>query len=121
LADRPCEQPLRKLGDVWRRQVRWARLRRITFSTYYFLEVFSGTVAPVLASVATVQILDWPVALILLIWYVAEAALMCATRWHFLAMSLLACIGRDLAQPTIWIAGLVGTGFVWRGNVMTLA
>jgi ceramide glucosyltransferase len=41
LADRPFKQPLgsRTAGEVWRRQLRWARLRRKLF---FAVEIFAG-------------------------------------------------------------------------------
>jgi ceramide glucosyltransferase len=125
LADRPCEQPLgrRSLADMWRRQVRWARLRRTTFPAYYALETLSGIVAPALAWLVAAELLDWPMELALLVplvWYGVEAALVRLAGWHWRAVSPLAWMARDLALPAIWIAGLAGTGFVWRGNAMAL-
>src|ERR1700720_1462867 len=37
LVDTPFQQPLgwRSFAEVWRRQVRWARLRRVTFPLYF--------------------------------------------------------------------------------------
>ena len=53
LVDAPFEQPLgeRERGDVWDRQVRWARLRRDSFRAFYCLEIASGAVLPLLAVV----------------------------------------------------------------------
>lgn len=44
-------QPLgrRSLSQVWHRQLRWARLRRATFPACFALEIFSGSLLPLLA------------------------------------------------------------------------
>ncbi len=50
LVDMPFEQPLgaRKALDIWSRQVRWARLRRVTFPAYFAPELASGALLPLL-------------------------------------------------------------------------
>jgi ceramide glucosyltransferase len=54
LVDGPFGQPLglRTLKEVWRRQVRWARLRRVTFKSLFALEILS-TSLPLLVAAAT--------------------------------------------------------------------
>jgi len=44
LVDAPFEQPLghRSAAEVWRRQVRWARLRRTSFKTYFMPEILAA-------------------------------------------------------------------------------
>ena len=44
----PFEQPLgyRAAGEVWGRQLRWARLRQASFRRYYALEIMAGGVWP---------------------------------------------------------------------------
>ena len=44
----PFPQPLgfRSLAEVWRRQLRWARLRRATFKLYFIPELFAGGFFP---------------------------------------------------------------------------
>src|SRR5688572_16275471 len=53
LVDAPFQQPLgeRGRGDVWDRQVRWARLRRDSFTSFYCLEAASGAVLPLIAAI----------------------------------------------------------------------
>ena len=54
LVDGPFEQPLgrRSFKEVWRRQTRWARLRRAGFPLFFMPEIFGGAVLP-LAAAAT--------------------------------------------------------------------
>ena len=46
----PFEQPLgrRTLGEIWSRQARWARLRRVTFPLFFAPEILTGAVVPLL-------------------------------------------------------------------------
>ena len=52
LVDGPFGQPLgvRTLKEVWRRQVRWARLRRVTFKSLFALEILSTSLPLLLAA-----------------------------------------------------------------------
>ena len=47
----PFEQPLgrRTLGEIWSRQARWARLRRVTFPLFFAPEILTGAVVPLAA------------------------------------------------------------------------
>jgi ceramide glucosyltransferase len=48
VVDRPFPQPLgqRTAAEVWRRQLRWARLRRNTFRIYFLPEIGAGALPP---------------------------------------------------------------------------
>src|SRR4029077_16244629 len=78
LVDAPFEQPLgfRRRGDVWDRQVRWARLRRASFGKLYALEVTAGAILPAAATIvialATGYSVAGALALFGAIWYGAE-------------------------------------------------
>ena len=52
LVDGPFEQPLgrRSLKEVWRRQTRWARLRRAGFPLFFVPEILGGAVLPLSAA-----------------------------------------------------------------------
>jgi ceramide glucosyltransferase len=121
LVDGPFEQPLgyRSLGDVWWRQLRWARLRQASFKGYYVVEILSGGVAPLLTAAAVLAAFGLPlvsVVALAAIWYGAEATLARAAGWHLTARFILASMLRDLLLPALWIAGWAGTGVVWRGH-----
>lgn len=126
LVNAPFVQPLgrRNAADVWGRQVRWARLRRAAFPGYFSLEVFtSGAVlmlAAALAGAAADIALEVALAFAA-VWYGGEALLSWMAGWHLTARSLLACMLRDLLLPVLWLAGWIGTQFVWRGNQMRTA
>jgi ceramide glucosyltransferase len=122
----PFPQPLgrRALGEVWRRQLRWARIRRATFSLYFLPEIFSGAALPFLAGAfaAASAGASAPLTLLCLacLWYGGEALLAFAAKWPLTLRSPLAWIARDLLLPVLWSAAWLGNGFVWRGNEMRL-
>jgi ceramide glucosyltransferase len=123
----PFPQPLgtRTFADVWRRQVRWARLRRDTFMIYFIPEILAGAVVPCAACTAWAAAAGWPVATVaagfLAAWYGAEAMLAYAAGWQLSYRSPVAWMIRDLLLPVLWIASWMGNEFVWRGNVMHVA
>jgi ceramide glucosyltransferase len=127
LVDAPFDQPLgvRSAGEVWRRQLRWARLRRAAFPLCYGSEILTGGIAPVVASgviaatggVSPLLTMTGIAAL----WYGAEAALAYAAGWQLSLRAPLIWIFRDLLLPVLWTAGWLGNEFVWRGNPMDVA
>jgi ceramide glucosyltransferase len=125
LVPRPFPQPLgkRRFIEVWRRQLRWARLRRVSFGLYFYPEIFSGGFLPMCAAGALVAVGAIPLTLALLfalLWYGAEALLAAALGWPLSARSLVLWIGRDLMLPWLWLAAMSGGGFAWRGNEMNV-
>src|SRR5262245_14751081 len=64
MVDRPFLQPLghRTAAEVWRRQLRWARLRRDTFVAYFVPEIGAGVVPPLVSGAVVAVCNDWPVA-----------------------------------------------------------
>lgn len=125
LTDEPFPQPLgrRRLGEVWRRQLRWAALRRASFPLLFYPELLAGGLFPFLAGlVLTAAGLLPPLALPLLvaIWYGAEFAFNRAFRWPSGAGLLAALLVRDLLLPPLWIAAMLGRGYTWRGHIVQL-
>jgi ceramide glucosyltransferase len=123
LVDAPFEQPLgyRSAAEVWRRQVRWARLRRTSFKAYFMPEILAGGAWPLLAAAFAVAQSDLPLAgvpALAAVWYSSEAVLAWAAGWHLSVRSPLAWAVRDLLLPAIWLNGWLGSAFVWRGNQM---
>jgi ceramide glucosyltransferase len=124
LVDAPFAQPLgrRSAAEVWRRQVRWARLRRVTFRWYFLPELLGGVVAPLVAGSGAAAALgiDPIAALVALagIWYGGEAALAHAAAWHLSWRAPFAWMLRDLLLPVLWIKAWLGSSFEWRGNHM---
>jgi ceramide glucosyltransferase len=127
LADQPFPQPLgaRRFAEVWRRQVRWARLRRASFPVCYAPELVSSASLPLIAAaIAAFAVGLSPLVGALLLaslWYGLEALLAGRMNWHLTVWSPLAWLVRDLMLPALWLMGWFGSGFVWRGNAMRAA
>jgi ceramide glucosyltransferase len=126
IVDAPFPQPLglRSLPDVWKRQARWAQLRRASFLPFFLPEILSGALPPLAALMVLGIALGLPLATTLTIfgalWYGAEMLLAWNAGWPLSMRSLLAAMLRDLMMPPLWIAAWSDAGFVWRGNAMTL-
>ncbi|MBI2717619.1 MAG: glycosyltransferase [Rhizobiales bacterium] len=125
LTRHPFAQPLgrRKLSELWRRQVRWARLRRATFPLLYLPEIFAGSLLPTAAGVAVAWRLGFDLLAtggsLFLLWVASELILAKCMRWHVSFESTVGMIARDLLIPAIWVAGFVSNGFVWQGHEMS--
>jgi ceramide glucosyltransferase len=126
IVDAPFPQPLgrRALADVWKRQARWAQLRRASFLTFFLPEILSGALLPLAATAFLAFAYDLPVAAALFafgaLWYGAEMLLAFTAGWPLSVRSLFAAILRDLMIPPLWAVAWSDAGFVWRGNAMTL-
>jgi ceramide glucosyltransferase len=124
LVDQPFPQPLgsRTITNVWRRQLRWAVLRRASFPACHAPEILTGLTLPLVAAVSAAPALDLPplgvAAAMLILWLGAEARLAAAAGWHLSWLSPLAWLARDLMLPVLWCAALVGSRFEWRGSTM---
>jgi len=127
LVDRPFEQPLgyRSALDVWRRQSRWSRLRRACFPHFFLPEIATGGIFPMVALGVFVEGMDWPAAPFVLAlglaWYGGEIALARVAGWHLSPLYPVQALLRDLLLPILWIDGLFGSKFNWRGNAMSVA
>ncbi len=126
LVDSPFEQPLgrRTLPEIWARQVRWARLRRVTFLPFFLLEIFTGSLLPVLSGAYAASILGYDPLLtgllIAAIFMACEVQLALAAGWRLSFGSLAAWLTRDLMLPVLFASALLTNEFVWRGNEMTV-
>jgi len=123
LVDRAVEQPLgtRRLNEVWARQLRWARLRRVSFPWLFLPELLVGCVFPAAALGIAVSedglvLSEVAILALLLVWLAAESVLAAVLNWHFTARTALAVILRDLLLPVLWTAAWLGNDYVWRGN-----
>ncbi len=125
LVDRPFAQPLgrRAIMDMWHRQVRWARLRRATFPVFYVPEILAGGMLPLGAAMMVSA--DWghdplmAAAAFVSAWIGIELLLARAAGWHIGWRTPLAIAGREILQPALWLSGLLGNSFNWRGNDMS--
>lgn len=122
LVDRPFNQPLgaRTFRQVWDRQARWARLRRMTFPRLFALEILTSALIPMACAVAVADNIDVPPLLaalgVTLLWFGAEAALAVASGWHFTWRMVPAFAARELLLPALWLQAWFIDSFDWRGN-----
>jgi ceramide glucosyltransferase len=125
LVGAPFPQPLgfRTFGEVWQRQVRWARLRRVGLRAYFIPELFTGAFFPLsaagLVAAAGELSFGW-VAVLCLVWFGAEAVLARWAGWPSSARSVLAWMARDLLIPALWVVAWSEATLVWRGTPMVL-
>ncbi|MBZ9739329.1 MULTISPECIES: ceramide glucosyltransferase [unclassified Mesorhizobium] len=122
----PFEQPLgrRTLGEIWSRQARWARLRRVTFPLFFAPEILTGAAVPlVLALVAAASAgfsLPLTAVAVLAAFYLPEYALALSKGWYVSSRMVAAMMVRDLILPAMWTRGWLGGAVDWRGNAMTI-
>ncbi len=115
----PFAQPLgaRDWRTVWRRQIRWAKVRRLGFPALYAFEILNGALPfVILAALGGIKP-DLLLALTIL-WYAGEWRLAEAGGWPRDAFDVAMWVLRDLASPVLWLRGWMGKGFEWRGNTM---
>ncbi|GEP00161.1 ceramide glucosyltransferase [Methylobacterium haplocladii] len=120
----PFSQPLgrRKLSEVWSRQLRWARLRRITFPVFFAPEIGIGALFPFVLAGALAGTAEAAAGLSLLamLWYGAEFILARHAGWYRPARLLLAMLVRDTMLPAVWCGAWFRSAIVWRGNAMDI-
>lgn len=108
--------------QMWKRQVRWARLRRASFPQFFAPEILAGVLPPLAALAAGLCALglDAPLAApaFVVLWYLPELLLLRLAGWP---RSLQALLLRDLMLPAVFIAGCAGSRFEWHGKPMTAA
>ncbi|MGH1570129.1 glycosyltransferase [Methylobacterium sp. P31] len=118
----PFEQPLgpRGVREVWARQLRWARLRRVTFPLFFAPEIGSGVLLPALLVALWAGSLAGLVgaACLATLCYGAEYRLAVRAGWHRSPRMLMAFLVRDAMIPAIWLGAWVQSAIVWRGNAM---
>ena len=122
----PFEQPLgrRTAGEIWARQGRWARLRRVTFPGFFAPEALLGLLPPLALGLPAAFAAGFSpaatAAFIAMAIYLPELALAAAKNWRLSLQSLPAMLVRDVMLPAIWIRGWTGGAVHWRGNRMTI-
>ncbi|RAZ87444.1 ceramide glucosyltransferase [Mesorhizobium hawassense] len=122
----PFEQPLgqRMFAEIWARQARWARLRRVTFPLFFAPEILTGAAVPLLlaliAAAGAGVSLPSTALCVLAIAYLPECLLAWAKGWYLSPRSATAMIVRDVMLPAIWARAWFGGAVDWRGNAMTI-
>ncbi len=123
LVDRPFQQPLgsKRLVDVWKRQLRWAQLRRATFPTYFYPEILTSAVLPILLLSVDVSALPvFALPLFISLWYGSEAALIARCGWTQSPRWLLLAFARDALIVPIWLTAIWRNKFEWQGHAMSV-
>ncbi|OHV66936.1 ceramide glucosyltransferase [Mesorhizobium sp. LCM 4577] len=122
----PFEQPLgqRSFAEIWSRQTRWARLRRVTFPLFFAPEILTGAATPLLLALIAAAgagiSLPTTALCVLAIAYLPECLLASAKSWYLSPRSVTAMIVRDVLLPAIWARAWFGGAVEWRGNAMTI-
>lgn len=122
----PFEQPLgrRSLGDIWSRQARWARLRRVTFPLFFLPEILTGVAVPLALALVAADAAGFSLTVtavaVLAAAYLPECALAWTKGWYMSPRMVAAMMVRDLLLPAIWARGWLGGAVDWRGNAMTI-
>jgi ceramide glucosyltransferase len=124
--DMPFEQPLgsRKALEIWSRQVRWARLRRVTFPGFFAPEPLAGAFVPFLLIGIAAYGYDWNpvpvVAAFAAFLYGAELVLARSAGWFVNWASPIAYMVRDIAFPAMWVTACLFDDFTWHGKTMSV-
>ncbi|UFN47279.1 ceramide glucosyltransferase [Roseomonas sp. OT10] len=124
LVDDPFAQPLgrRTAAQVWSRQARWARLRRVTFPGLFLLEGLVSAILAALLGMLAAGLSGHPAwaaaASILLLSYGAEAWLARSKGWEAPWWLPAAALVRDAMVLGLWVHGWAGDRVTWRGNTM---
>ena len=122
LVEPPFGQPIgaRTARQVWNRQARWARLRRVSFPGWFAAEILTGCLLPLAAAAVLADTLELPaaaaVSVLAALWFGSEAMLAHAAGWHLSLLSPLAWAMRDALLPFVWLHAWVSEGYAWRGN-----
>lgn len=118
LTRHPFAQPIgkRSLRAVWDRQLRWSRVRRDGFPMLFLLEPLNSPLLPTLACALTFGPLY--AAVMLKLWYLAEAALLKKAGWPCGWRDVIAMPLRDAMMLPLWLATFAKRGITWRGNAM---
>lgn len=120
----PFDQPLgrRTLAEIWSRQLRWARLRRVTFPLFFAPEIGCGPLLPFGIALAAAPSPALAGSLLALtgLWYAAEMALAARAKWVRGPGLLLGFIIRDALIPFVWTSAWLRGAVLWRGNAMNI-
>lgn len=121
LTRRAFTQPIgpRSFGPVWKRQLRWARVRRDGFPALFAAEILLGPFVPL---AALIPALGWGTAALalpfLVLWYGVEVAMNRVAGWPARRIDMVAMVLRDLLLAPLWVATWRSRGFEWRGNAL---
>ncbi len=118
----PFAQPLgnRTFSEVWKRQTRWAALRRLSFPSYFAAEVFTGMHLPMAACAAfcllTGTSMLGPLSCLVGLWLGSEVLMAAVAGWHLNSRSVAAWLLRDALIPLVWLKAWLDPRYEWRGT-----
>lgn len=117
----PFPQPIyrRTFSEIWSRHVRWARVRRAGFPSLYALEILTGSLLPLVATILLVALHEVPVLAVtamVAVWYALEWGAAASAGWSASTKEVPVWILRDVLIPAIWLAAFASRGFVWRST-----
>jgi ceramide glucosyltransferase len=110
----------RTAKQVWDRQARWSRLRRITFASLFAPELLTGSILPIAAGAWAADAAGLSAlaaaALLSIVWFGSEAVLARGAGWRLSWLSPISYLLRDAILPALWVQAWLHDGFEWRGN-----
>lgn len=125
VVDTPFEQPLgaRPARQVWLRQLRWARLRRVTFPALYAPEILAGAALPAALAAGAMAGAGLTTALacalaVIAVFHGAELAFARRNNWSAGGRMAVALLLRDALMPALWLGGWIGATVVWRDQAI---
>jgi len=121
----PFAQPLglKTMKATWQRQVRWAKLRRDSFALFFYLEIISGPLFPLicLGSACLIGALS-PLTILFFFatWYLAEIMMNFIVGWPMSLRHFGAILTRDVLLPALWLSAFGRGGYQWQGHKVKL-
>ncbi len=117
LASKLFEQPIghRTLSYVWKRQMRWAILRRLSFPFLYSLEL----VTTLLLFGLSFYFFGWTVLMLYALGILSELLLAWTVGWPCSWQLIPAIIVRDILITLIWLIAWVNKRFEWKNKFVS--
>ncbi len=123
LAHRPFPQPVghRTVAKVWKRQLRWAIIRRVAFPGLFLAEPLTSAMVPLVLLALGAVTGGFPAWLVIgfpVLWYGAEWGLVCLANWPAGAKIIAVSVLRDAMIPVLWTLAWTRSSFDWQGNTV---
>ncbi|MEC3863103.1 ceramide glucosyltransferase [Mesobacterium sp. TK19101] len=119
----PFDQPIgaRRFATIWKRQVRWAIIRRVAFPGLFLGEPLTSAALPLLLflfGIAALGMSLWLGLLFAALWYGAEWGLTRVAGWPLSLEIIAASLCRDAMIPLLWGIAWTRSSFDWKGNTV---
>lgn len=123
LAHRPFPQPVghRSVATVWKRQLRWAIIRRVAFPGLFLAEPLTSAAVPLAFFAIGAAAGGLPMGLVIAypaLWYGAEWCLVRLAGWPAGLRIITASLLRDAMIPLLWGLAWTRRSFDWQGNAV---